>query len=85
LAVENIGGQLNAYTSRENTSYSMTVFNNQISKGLEILGSMLVKSTYRNEHLEAERDTIFRELLETHKQQMETLVEYSHFGVSFEN
>ena len=25
LDVENIGGQLNAYTSRENTSYSMTI------------------------------------------------------------
>ena len=38
LSIENIGGQLNAYTSRENTSYTMTVFKDKLEDGVEILG-----------------------------------------------
>ena len=48
LDVENMGGQLNAYTSRENTSYTMNVFKENLSNGLEILGDMLKNSKYEN-------------------------------------
>lgn len=76
-----MGGQLNAYTSRENTSYTMTVFKNKIDKGVEILGDILCNSQYTNEAVESERDTIHRELQETQKEQMETTIEISHRGV----
>jgi predicted Zn-dependent peptidase len=46
LGVENIGGNLNAYTSRENTSYTMQVFEEDLDQGTEILGDMLLKSKY---------------------------------------
>jgi predicted Zn-dependent peptidase len=46
LGVENIGGNLNAYTSRENTSYTMQVFEEDLDQGTEILGEMLLKSKY---------------------------------------
>jgi len=65
LDVENMGGQLNAYTSRENTSYSISVFPKDLEKGIEILSDMLNNSLYTEKSLENERDTIFRELLET--------------------
>jgi len=79
LDVENMGGQLNAYTSRENTSYTMTVFKNNTQKAVEILGDMLCNSNYDKNHLEAERETIFRECIETQKDQMETTIEAAHY------
>ncbi|KRW98652.1 Metalloenzyme, LuxS/M16 peptidase-like protein [Pseudocohnilembus persalinus] len=80
IEIENIGGQLNAYTSRENTSYTMNLFKNKIEHGIEILGDILGNSLYTEQAVISERDTIYRELLETSKQQMETTVEISHRG-----
>jgi processing peptidase subunit beta len=79
LDVENMGGQLNAYTSRENTSYTMTVFKNDTSKAVEILGDMLSNSLYDKNQIEAERETIYRECIETQKDQMETTIEAAHY------
>jgi len=79
LDVENMGGQLNAYTSRENTSYTMTVFKNDASRAVEILGDMLANSNYDKNQIEAERETIYREVIETQKDQMETTIEAAHY------
>jgi len=79
LDVENMGGQLNAYTSRENTSYTMTVFKNDVPKAVEILGDMLTNSLYNKNQVEAERETIYRECIETSKDQMETTIEAIHY------
>ena len=67
LDVENMGGSLNAYTSRENTSYSLNCFPNKVDSAMDILSDMLLNSKYTKESLENERDTIFRELVETQK------------------
>jgi predicted Zn-dependent peptidase len=69
LDVESMGGNLNAYTSRENTSYMMTVFKRDLRKGVQIVGDMLTNSLYRKQDVENERSTIHRELLETRKSQ----------------
>ncbi len=42
-----MGGNLNAYTSRENTCYMMTVFNRDLTKAVEIIGDMITNSLYR--------------------------------------
>ena len=83
LDVENMGGQLNAYTSRENTSYTINAFKQNVPEALEILGDMLLNSTYENSYLMTERNTIYAELLETQKEQMEALVEHAHFNVRY--
>jgi predicted Zn-dependent peptidase len=44
-----MGGNLNAYTSRENTSYMMTVFKKDISRSIEIVGDMITNSLYRKQ------------------------------------
>jgi predicted Zn-dependent peptidase len=82
LSVESIGGSLNAYTSRENTSYMMTVFRQDITKAVEIVGDMLTNSLYRRQDVENERSTIHRELIETRKSQpLETTIEIAHRGI----
>lgn len=77
-----MGGQLNAYTSRENTSYTMNVFKENLSDGLEILGDMLLNSKYDTRYVNSERNTIYAELIETQKEQMESLVEHAHYNVN---
>lgn len=80
LEIENHGGQLNAYTSRENTCYTMNVFKNKVNWSVEVLADILTNSLYTNGAVNNERNTIYTELLETQKQAMETTVEFSHRG-----
>lgn len=62
-----MGANLNAYTSRENTSYMMTAFGQDLNHAVTILGDMLTNSLYRTQDVENERSTIKRELIETRK------------------
>ncbi|KAL4433526.1 hypothetical protein ABPG74_002923 [Tetrahymena malaccensis] len=80
LEIENHGGQLNAYTSRENTCYTMNLFKNKLPWGVEVLSDILTQSEYSIFALNNERNTIHTELIETQKQSMETTIEISHRG-----
>ena len=77
--IESVGGQLNAYTSRENTSYSMTVFKNDAHKAIDIIGDMLTNSLYSENQVEAERESVLRECIEVHKDQYESTIENAHY------
>jgi predicted Zn-dependent peptidase len=77
-----MGANLNAYTSRENTSYMMTAFRQDLNHAVTILGDMLTDSLYRTQDVENERSTIKRELIETRKSMpLETTIEISHRGI----
>ena len=79
--VENSGSQLNAYTSREHTLYHMLTFPDGFAKSVEILGDMLCNSTYDNQHLEMEKDTIWQELEATNQDSKETLMENVYYNI----
>jgi len=78
IFVENMGGQLNAYTSREITSYTITVQKKDFPSTLEVIGDMLQNSLYSQEAIERERETIYREVIETQREEYEAFVESSH-------
>jgi len=79
--VENMGAQLNAYTSREHTLFHTVSFKNDVSRCVEILGDMVCNSLYDKSALEAEKDTIWAELQETNKDFMETLMENVYYNI----
>ena len=79
--VENRGNQLNAYTSREFTLYHMTAFKSDVSHAVDVLGDMLCNSKYQRYHVEAEKETIWQELLSTNDDNFETLMENVYFNV----
>lgn len=64
LEIENMGGQLNAYTSRENTVFYAQVFKKDVPKAVEIIGDMLLNPKLDDAAIEQERRTILRELEE---------------------
>jgi processing peptidase subunit beta len=43
LEIENMGGHLNAYTSREQTVYYAKVFKDDVPKALDILADILIR------------------------------------------
>ncbi|TVR77584.1 MAG: insulinase family protein [Sphaerobacteraceae bacterium] len=60
--IEEVGGILNAGTSRENTNYWVKVPALHLEKAFNVLADMLLNSTFRQEEMEKERWVIFEEI-----------------------
>ena len=60
--VENVGGHLNAYTSREQTAFYAKVLKEDVPLGVDILSDILQHSTFDAAELERERTVIIQEI-----------------------
>ncbi|KAF1943550.1 hypothetical protein EJ02DRAFT_400272 [Clathrospora elynae] len=78
LEIENMGGHLNAYTSRENTVYYAKAFNNDVPAAVDILSDILQNSKLEPQAIERERDVILREQEEVDKQLEEVVFDHLH-------
>lgn len=78
VEIENMGGHLNAYTSREQTVYYAKVFKNDVPKAMEILADILQNSLLDEKAIERERDVILREMEEVNKQYEEVILDHLH-------
>eukprot|EP00543_Licmophora_paradoxa_P002599 CAMPEP_0202459336 /NCGR_PEP_ID=MMETSP1360-20130828/34764_1 /ASSEMBLY_ACC=CAM_ASM_000848 /TAXON_ID=515479 /ORGANISM="Licmophora paradoxa, Strain CCMP2313" /LENGTH=429 /DNA_ID=CAMNT_0049080353 /DNA_START=152 /DNA_END=1441 /DNA_ORIENTATION=+ len=78
VEIENMGGHLNAYTSREQTVYFAKVFKNDVGRAVEILSDILLNSKLEESAINRERDVILREMSEVNKQQEELTLDHLH-------
>ena len=62
--IENMGGHLNAYTSREQTTYYARVMDKDVPRALDILADILQNSKFDDNRINRERDVILREMEE---------------------
>ncbi len=61
-SIENVGGFLNAYTSRETTAYYARVLQNDVPLALDVLADILRNSTFEPREIEIERGVIIQEI-----------------------
>lgn len=78
VEIENMGGHLNAYTSREQTVYTAKVFKSDVPKALEILSDILQNSLLDENAINAERDVILREMKEVERNYEENILDHLH-------
>lgn len=78
--IENMGGHLNAYTSREQTVYYAQVLKDDIPKAVDILANILQDSTLDEDAIERERSVILREAEEVAKDTTEVVFDLLHAG-----
>merc|ERR1711981_1093583 len=78
LEIENMGGHLNAYTSRENTVYYAKAFNADVPATVNILSDILQNSKLETSAINRERDVILRESEEVDKQLEEVVFDHLH-------
>eukprot|EP00529_Nitzschia_sp_RCC80_P023014 CAMPEP_0113464340 /NCGR_PEP_ID=MMETSP0014_2-20120614/13151_1 /TAXON_ID=2857 /ORGANISM="Nitzschia sp." /LENGTH=469 /DNA_ID=CAMNT_0000356419 /DNA_START=83 /DNA_END=1489 /DNA_ORIENTATION=+ /assembly_acc=CAM_ASM_000159 len=76
--IENMGGHLNAYTSREQTAYFAKVFKSDVPKAVEIISDILLNSKMEDAAIERERQVILREMSEVNKNQEELVLDHLH-------
>lgn len=84
LEIENLGSQINAYTSRENTVYYTKCLENDISQNIDILSDLLTKSKLEARAIENERHVILQESDEVDKMYDEVVFDHLH-AVAFKN
>jgi len=61
-AFDSIGGQVNAFTSKEYTCYYAKVLDNHASYALGVLGDMFFNSVFDEEELKKERNVVYEEI-----------------------
>ena len=60
--VENVGGYMNAHTSREETAYYLRLLPEYLDMGVDILADILTEPTMPDEEIERERGVIIQEI-----------------------
>jgi predicted Zn-dependent peptidase len=62
LEIEAVGGQMNAYTSRDNTTYYARVMKDDLPLAVDILSDIVINSQCDDEELTREKDVILQEI-----------------------
>ncbi|MBU3537220.1 insulinase family protein, partial [Alkalihalobacillus clausii] len=60
--IENVGGYLNAYTSREQTAFHARVLKADVPLGVDLLADILINPTFAQDELERERQVVLQEI-----------------------
>ena len=60
--LENLGGELNAYTTKEDTTLHATVLRHDFTRAVELIGDVIFRSTYPERELRKEREVIADEI-----------------------
>ena len=64
LSLEALGGSLDAYTSREHTSYQARVLDQHLGEALDVLADITLAPSLRDEDLDLEREVVLEEIAE---------------------
>lgn len=62
MDIDSLGGDLNGFTSRENTAFYVKVLDEYIDKGIELLSDIFLHSTFPQEEIEKEKGVIKEEI-----------------------
>ncbi|MEJ2685177.1 MAG: pitrilysin family protein [Candidatus Sulfobium sp.] len=62
VEIDSIGGDLNAFTSREQTAFYIKVLDEFLDKGIDLLSDILVNSVFPEDELEKEKKIIKEEI-----------------------
>ena len=60
--IENVGGQINAYTSKEATCYYIKALDTHLNLSLDIISDMILNAKFDSEELEREKGVVIEEI-----------------------
>ncbi|MGD8601453.1 MAG: pitrilysin family protein, partial [Gemmatimonadota bacterium] len=62
IGLEGLGGSLDAYTSREHTSYQARVLDEHVPEALDVLSDLVLRPRLDQDDLELEREVVLEEI-----------------------
>jgi predicted Zn-dependent peptidase len=69
--LENLGGELNAFTTKEDTTVHATVLRGDFTKAAELIADVVFNSTFPDKELDKEREVIYDEINTLEKSKVE--------------
>lgn len=75
-AIENVGGQSNAYTSREFTAFYAKMLKNDAELAVDVLSELLMCPTFAEEELVKEREVVVQEIKQTYDDPADIVFDY---------
>ena len=64
-AIENVGGYINAYTSREITNYYCRILSDDVPLAVDVISDIILNSTIESSEVDIERNVILQEIGQT--------------------
>ncbi|KAG0485061.1 hypothetical protein HPP92_009140 [Vanilla planifolia] len=83
--IENLGARLNAYTSREQTTFFADVQSKDIEVAVDVLADILQNSRFPEHAIKRERGVILREMEEVQGQMEEVIFDHLHAAAFHEH
>lgn len=74
--IENVGGQNNAYTSREFTAFYAKMLKNDAELALDVLSDLVMNPTFPEEELVKEREVVVQEIKQTYDSPDDIIFDY---------
>jgi predicted Zn-dependent peptidase len=74
--IEAVGGDINAYTSREQTAFHARVLKDDVPLALDMIADILIHSTFDEGELEREREVIIQEIGQTRDMPDDLIFDY---------
>jgi predicted Zn-dependent peptidase len=60
--IEDVGGELNAYTTKEETAVYATFLSEYYQRSMELISDILINSTFPEKELEKEKEVVIEEI-----------------------
>ena len=76
--IEAVGGQLNAYTSRENTAYYAKVLKEDVGLAIDIISDIIQYSTIKSCELERECEVVIQEIHQSYDTPDDIIFDHFH-------
>ncbi|MGL4849092.1 MAG: M16 family metallopeptidase [Clostridium sp.] len=83
-AIENIGGQINAFTGKETTCYFVKVLGSHIETGLDVLSDIILNSKFDKDEIEKEKGVVLEEI-NMSTDSPEEVLEDLHSSIAFKD
>lgn len=77
--IQSVGGNIYQEIDRERNSLYVTCLKGDVDKVVSTVGSLINNATFQDNQLEAEREIIYRNIIEQHRDMMELTLENIHF------
>lgn len=74
--IENVGGQINAYTSREMTVFYVKMLKNDIELGIDVICDFVMAPLFLEDEMQKEREVIIQEINQTNDDPGDIVFDY---------
>ncbi|MCP4706784.1 MAG: insulinase family protein [candidate division Zixibacteria bacterium] len=80
-SLESIGGNINAFTSREQTCYLAVILDEHLEQAVDVLSDILMNSTLTSKNIEREKSVVTEEIHEVRENPSDLV--HEHFSENF--